>query len=174
MAEQADARGLNPRAVHTACGFESHSGHHTSRTSHDTQCKDNMVPVSYDHRQWFRRAQLAEKTADEALLHQLAVDTNFRVRREVASNLATPPPVLQELAHDQNDGVRRRLAAHPHANDEVLRILATDVEKRVRQLVASHDDTPTDVLEALSGDTVATVRHTAEQRLSGKRPLADS
>jgi hypothetical protein len=71
-------------------------------------------------------------------LVRLAGDESWRVRRNVAGNLAAPLTVLERLADDAIARVRIRLAANPSCSAAVLTRLAADAAPLVRARVLVH------------------------------------
>lgn len=54
-----------------------------------------------------REAVAWNKNSTDKILHRLSKDSNFRVRRGVAQNKATPYDTLQSLLHDEDKFVKQ-------------------------------------------------------------------
>jgi len=88
-------------------------------------------------------------SASEAILRDLATDSDAMVRRAVAGNLATPVDVLVTLAEDDNVDVQVAVAGNRLTPGETLTSMATSVEWDVRSVAAENPSTPGDALTAL-------------------------
>ncbi|MDZ4833378.1 MAG: response regulator [Candidatus Melainabacteria bacterium] len=102
----------------------------------------------------------------EAVIIQLAVDPDERVRRRVAENPNTPASVLKTLAADASADVR--LAASENANlpEAALEALAHDPDDDVRLGLSMNNKIPVAILEGLSADENVYVSSNATKTLA--------
>ena len=94
-------------------------------------------------------------TSPERLLHELALNKNAYMRRDVAkSNLATPD-LLVEMIHDKEDIVLRAIANNPQVTPGMLEILSQSKSHYVLIAVADNRKTPRAVLMKLLNEDKA-------------------
>jgi hypothetical protein len=113
----------------------------------------------------------ADRFTSTEVLIELASDPSYRVRREVAGNLAAPAEVLQQLAGDHSSQVRIRVATNPSTLPEALAALSEDESSIVRQRVAGNAASPVAVVARGLADRTAEVRTTAVWALAQRQAL---
>ena len=96
-----------------------------------------------EYRQWVAH----NKSIPVEILTQLATDSDWRVRWQVASRRKTPPSVLEQLAGDPDEGVRQRVVRHHRLSVAVLRQLRSDPSAAVRDLAERRLDALNDLDE---------------------------
>jgi len=103
------------------------------------------------------RAINRPSTTSEAL-KQYSTDSNWEVRKAVASRQTTPGNLLIELSSDPEYKVRAAVAHNLRAPREALQPLVNDSSTDVRLSLAHCGYTPPDILDKLVNDPDAGVR----------------
>ncbi|MEJ2362026.1 MAG: hypothetical protein P8Z75_11450 [Gammaproteobacteria bacterium] len=102
---------------------------------------------------------------------QLSRDPDWRVRRALASNRHTPPPLLELLAHDNNVHVRIAVATNLSSRESTLLLLAQDQSTAVRSVVARFEYVPVSALGLLARDANADIRLEVARNLNASRQI---
>lgn len=100
-----------------------------------------------------------------SVLIEIAGESNFKLRRRVAYNPASPQTLLRALSRDNDKEVRRAVALNPSTPDRVRDELAHDWSPDVRFAVAESDQTPPAILHELMLDGNPYVVRRASQSL---------
>lgn len=104
----------------------------------------------------FRQARLP--TSSLNVLQKLAKDTDWRVRREVASNRKASVKILTQLANDPRAEVKITVATNIATPESVFMVLARDKDINIRSVVARFEFVPETVLDYLAHDPEVDIR----------------
>lgn len=114
------------------------------------------VQAAEDMGDKFRAINRPSTTPD--VLEHYANDSNWEVRKAVASRQTTPANIMIKLASDPEYRVRAAVAHNLRAPVEALLPLVNDASSDVRLALAHCGYTPPDILEKLVNDPDAGVR----------------
>jgi hypothetical protein len=103
-----------------------------------------------------RLARLPDTPVEQ--LQKYAIDPDWRVRREVATNRRAPAALLNQLASDSVTDVKIAVATNIATDEKTFLKLATDPDKTIRSVVARFEFVPANVLDKLANDPDPDIR----------------
>ena len=120
---------------------------------------------------YVRISTAGNPNTSDAVLAELAKDSDNDVRRSAAGNPNTSVAVLAELAKDSDNYVRRSAAGNPNTSVAMLAELAKDSHWVVRSSAAGNPNTSGVVLAELAKDSDNYVRRSAAGNPNADEPI---
>lgn len=144
-----------PAIVTTSAFDDLDAAEPSSEASNPRTRPSQLQALAYSPDWKVRRLVAANQATPLAALELLAVDERTSVRDAVATNPSSPTPLVISTLHAVRASVRLRLARSPRSPAEVLVPLSKDSDPKVREAVASNRRAPGFVLADLNTESSA-------------------